>query len=65
MDGREHGGYQSEGGARRVLDFSASISPLGLPAGVREAVTEAMERIDRYPDPFCRELTAMSSIFIR
>jgi len=40
------------------LDFSANISPLGLPEGVREAVTRAMDRADRYPDPFCRDLRA-------
>ena len=38
------------------LDFSANISPLGLPKGVREAVTKALDRADRYPDPFCRNL---------
>lgn len=38
------------------LDFSANISPLGLPKGVREAVIKALDRADRYPDPFCRKL---------
>ena len=38
------------------LDFSASISPLGLPRGVREAAALALDRADRYPDPFCRRL---------
>lgn len=37
-----------------VLDFSASVSPLGPPAGV----WEAMRRVDltAYPDPACLEL---------
>ena len=37
-----------------VLDFSASISPLGPPAGVRDALS----RVDlaAYPDPHCLEL---------
>ena len=37
-----------------VLDFSASVSPLGPPAGV----WEAMQRVDltAYPDPACLEL---------
>ena len=38
------------------LDFSANISPFGLPKGVREAVTKALDSADRYPDPFCRRL---------
>lgn len=38
------------------LDFSASISPLGLPTTVRQAVTESMAEADRYPDPLCRAL---------
>ena len=54
-----HGGdwaaYELEyGGA--PLDFSANVSPLGLPEGVREAVRASLDRADRYPDPFCREL---------
>lgn len=32
------------------LDFSANINPLGLPKGVREAITENMETYGRYPD---------------
>lgn len=43
------------------LDFSANISPLGVPAGVREALREAAGRADRYPDPLCRELRAALS----
>ena len=37
-----------------VLDFSASISPIGPPEGV----WEAMRRVDlsAYPDPQCHEL---------
>lgn len=38
------------------LDFSANTSPLGLPKGVREAVTKALDWADRYPDPSCRGL---------
>ena len=38
----------------QVLDFSASISPIGPPPGVREA----MQSVDlsTYPDPQCQEL---------
>ena len=55
----EHGGDWAgfrEARGELPLDFSASVSPLGLPAGVREAVAEAMDLADRYPDPFCRAL---------
>lgn len=38
------------------LDFSANVSPLGLPEGVRRAVTEALKTAHLYPDPLCREL---------
>lgn len=41
-----------------LLDFSANIHPLGTPAAVKRAVAESVEQLDRYPDPFCRELTA-------
>ncbi len=43
------------------LDFSASISPLGVPEGVRRAMEAAIARSDRYPDPLCRELRAAIS----
>ena len=54
-----HGGdwaaFQTEYG-KDPLDFSACISPLGLPEGVREAVIRALDQADRYPDPLCRRL---------
>ena len=55
----QHGG-DVEGYLRRFgrepLDFSANISPLGLPEGVRRAAAEALGRADEYPDPQCRRL---------
>ena len=50
-----HGGNPSD---EIKLDFSASVSPLGVPDGVRLAICHAAESVDRYPDPFCRRLTA-------
>ncbi|WP_363316730.1 histidinol-phosphate transaminase [uncultured Dysosmobacter sp.] len=38
------------------LDFSANISPLGVPQGVQRALREAAAQADRYPDPLCRAL---------
>ena len=43
---------------REVLDFSANLNPLGMPAGVRRAAEAAVAGAIHYPDPFCRELTA-------
>ena len=40
-----------------MLDYSANnINPLGIPAGVRRALREAIAGCVNYPDPFCREL---------
>ena len=60
----DHGGdwagfYNQQG--RMPLDFSASISPLGVPEGVQRAVRDAAARSDRYPDPKCRALRAALS----
>lgn len=59
-----HGGdwfsFQDESG-QLPLDFSANISPLGVPYGVRAAICAAAEHADAYPDPECRELRAALS----
>lgn len=55
--GGDWAGFAAEYGAM-PLDFSANISPLGLPEGVRRAIAEAAAGQDRYPDPLCRELCA-------
>ena len=59
-----HGGdwmsYRERFG-RDALDFSANVSPLGLPEGVAQAIREALTEADRYPDPLCRTLRAALS----
>lgn len=55
VHGGDWAGYRAEFG-RDALDFSANVSPLGLPQGVADAITAALPTADRYPDPFCREL---------
>lgn len=40
-----------------TLDFSANLNPLGMPESVKRAATAAVLQSDRYPDPYCRELT--------
>ena len=53
--GGDWAGYRAEFG-RDPLDFSANVSPLGLPEGVAKAITAALATADRYPDPLCRAL---------
>lgn len=53
--GGDWAGYAAEYGAL-PLDFSANISPLGVPAGVKTAIARAAGTADRYPDPLCRAL---------
>ncbi len=53
--GGDWAGYQARFG-REALDFSANVSPLGLPEGVAAAITAALPQAHRYPDPLCRAL---------
>ena len=39
-----------------ILDFSANISPLGLPEHIRRAMIEAIDGTINYPDPDCSRL---------
>lgn len=57
VHGGDWAGYRAEFGCD-ALDFSANVSPLGMPAGVAAAITNALPTADRYPDPLCRELRA-------
>ena len=50
-------GYREQFG-HDALDFSANVSPLGLPEGVANAIMAALPAADRYPDPLCRTLRA-------
>ena len=61
VHGGDWAGYRAEFG-RDALDFSANVSPLGLPAGVAAAITAALPTADRYPDPLCRELRAKLAV---
>ena len=55
----EHGGnwadYEKICG-EEILDFSANVSPFGLPENVREAANASLKNAYRYPDPECRNL---------
>ena len=46
----------------RILDFSASINPLGLSPGVEAAITRAIPRLIHYPDP---QASALQSALAR
>jgi threonine-phosphate decarboxylase len=59
---REHGGdvYAWAQRARidpaEIVDFSASINPLGPPASARKAFQKNYTEVSRYPDPYGEEL---------
>jgi len=61
-----HGGdiYSAlrKNGGEKILDFSVNVNPLGLPEAVKKAVWEVLDQCGRYPDPFCRELTAALAV---
>lgn len=40
----------------RIVDFSASINPLGPPAAALGVIRSALKKIVHYPDPDCSEL---------
>ena len=41
-----------------LIDFSASINPLGPPAGLFAYLAECLPDVLAYPDPACRALCA-------
>lgn len=41
---------------KNMLDFSANINPLGLPRGVKIAITDSIDKAVHYPDINCEEL---------
>lgn len=61
VHGGDWAGYQAQYG-QDALDFSANVSPLGLPEGVAKAITAALATADRYPDPLCRALRAKLAV---
>ena len=57
VHGGDYIGYRERYG-RDAVDFSANVSPLGVPQAVVRAICDAAAQADRYPDPLCRELCA-------
>lgn len=59
MTQQTHGGdwaAYERGYGGKPLDFSANVSPLGVPEGVRGEIARAAADCDRYPDPRCGAL---------
>jgi len=44
-----------------ILDFSASINPLGPPEWLRPVISSAVSSLVHYPDPHCRAFIAAAS----
>jgi threonine-phosphate decarboxylase len=42
---------------QEIIDFSASINPLGVPESVTAAIKDSIRRLPNYPDPDAGELT--------
>ncbi len=42
----------------RILDFSASINPLGVPETVTEIIRKNIRNLPNYPEPFAEQLSA-------
>ena len=57
-----HGGnvykaaHQQRVPVEQIIDFSASINPLGPPSATSRAIRAAFKQIVHYPDPDCRKL---------
>lgn len=56
MEYRHGGDIYAEDLTEEPLDFSASINPLGMPEGIRQAAIQALSGCVHYPDPQCRQL---------
>ena len=41
------------------MDYSVNINPYGIPKSVMEAMQEALNNVQRYPDIRCEELINM------
>ena len=43
-------------GSKTLVDFSASLNPMGMPESVRRALIASVDGCIHYPDPYCRTL---------
>lgn len=56
MEARHGGDIYADDLTKELLDFSASINPLGMPKTVQQAAIQALSDCVHYPDPQCRQL---------
>ena len=56
MGAQIHGGNIWSHGDKGILDFSASLNPLGMPPEVMEAAVRGISASVHYPDPACADL---------
>jgi threonine-phosphate decarboxylase len=42
---------------RKIIDFSASINPLGVPKSAAHAITKVINRLYHYPEPYAERLS--------
>ena len=52
---------QAQRAPAQLLDFSASINPLGPPPWLRELITAHIDELAHYPDPDCTELISAAA----
>jgi threonine-phosphate decarboxylase len=57
MQEYNHGG-DIYGNPHIDLDFSVSTNALGMPEAAKKALLKNVDHFTRYPDPYCRELSA-------
>ena len=57
-DFNKHGGdiYSFSDNGNEIIDFSANISPLGLPIAVKNDIINSLDSCDKYPDINCTKL---------
>ncbi len=48
----------------RIIDFSASLNPLGFPEWLRTVISSKVSSLSRYPDPSCSELGSAVSAWL-
>lgn len=48
---------------KEPIDFSANVSPFGLPLGIKNAITNNLDNLKNYPDPLSRDLREAISFY--
>lgn len=56
MKKNQHGGNIWKYPDKQIIDFSANINPLGIPANIKKLLSKSLDILENYPDPDCMEL---------